>query len=321
MSPVRPALEPVVVALARVDLCAAALAGFLVRGGVILFLLPIVWLPSPLDLADVFSSAVTSAALGGPNPELVRLVVLAAIGVTAVVVAAFWLGALMDVAVVRIAASSLVPGGGATSSGPDSPAPGSATEAPGPDTAAPGLSESPRALAVRLVALVPAAVVLAVAAPAVVAATYRELIDPSTLAVPLVLRVLGDVPLVVALLVATWLAGDAIGGLAVRLVVLERRRPLPALAGAIGLVVRRPLAAAATFAAGSVVVIVLVAPALLAAAVAWRGVLFATREDAGPIPTALGILALAGLWLGGLVLAGFAAAVRAILWSTFAARR
>ncbi|HEU4673769.1 MAG TPA: hypothetical protein VFS32_12805 [Candidatus Limnocylindrales bacterium] len=308
MTPVRPVLEPIVVALGRVDLWSAALAGFLVRGGVLLFLLPIVWLPSPLDLANLFGSAVTSAALGGPNPDLVRLVVLAAVATGLLLVVAFWLGALMDVAVVRIGARSLG-------------SPADAAEALDPGADAPGLGEARTAFAARLLAFAPLGVALAVAAPAVVAATYGELVDPSTLTVPLVLRVLGDLPFIVALLLGTWLIGDAIGGLAVRRAVLDGRGAVSALGAAIGLVARRPLAALATLVAGTAVIVALVAPALLASAVVWRAVLFASRGDAGPVLSGLGIVALAALWLGGLVLAGFATAVRALLWSAFATPR
>jgi hypothetical protein len=301
---VRSGLDPLVVALGRGDLWAASLAGFLVRGGLVLFLLPIVWLPSPLDLADLFGPAVTSAALGGPNPDLVRLVVAAVVGATIVLVVAFWLGALMDVAVARIGAEAVDDRVGGTTL---------VTE--------PGLAEGGRAFAVRLGALLPFGLALAFAAPELVAATYRELVDPSTLAVPLVVRVLGDVPLVVALLVVTWLLGDALGGLAVRVAVVERRGVTSSLVRALGLVLRRPVEAVATLAAGWVVVVVLVGPALVASALVWRAVVFASRGSAPPIVVALGIVSLAGLWLGGLVLAGFATAARAMLWSSFAAHR
>ncbi|HEY3522538.1 MAG TPA: hypothetical protein VGK63_02450 [Candidatus Limnocylindrales bacterium] len=307
MTRIRFDFEPIEAALARFDLWAAALAGFLVRGGVILFVLPIVWLPSPLDLADVFSSVVTSAALGGPNPDLVRLVVVSTIATTVVVVVAFWLGALMDVLVAHVTAGPLSGVLAAPTMGGHAPSP--------------GLAEAGRAFAARLVAFLPLGLALAVSAPIVVGAVYEELVNPSSLALPIVFRVLGDVPVVVAVIVGLWLVGDAIGGLAVRLIVADRRGAASALASAVGMVVRRPIAAVGTLAAGTAVVFVLVAPALLASAAVWRGVLFASRGEAGPILTGLGIVALAALWLGGLVLAAFATAVRAMLWSRFAARR
>jgi hypothetical protein len=305
---VRSGIDPLVAALAQADVWAASLAGFLVRGGLVLFLVPIVWLPSPLDLADAFSGAVTSAALGGPNPDLVRLVVVASVAATVAVVAAFWLGALMDVAVAHLAAEAL---------DPTRAAPGAAS----PDVASPGLGEVGRAFAVRIAAFVPFGAIVAFGAPEVVGATYHELVDPSTLALPLVVRVVGDVPLIVALVAAAWLLGDAVGGIAVRVAIVERRGAAASLIRALALVVRRPVEAFATLVAGSAVVVVLVAPALVATAVLWRAVQFAARGSAPPLVVGAGIVALASLWLGGLVLAGFATAARAMLWSAFAARR
>jgi hypothetical protein len=296
-------LDPFVVGLARADLWAAALAGFLVRGGLVLFLVPIVVIPSPLDVANLLGPAVTSAALGGPNPDLVRLVAFGSAATAVVVVVAFLLGAAMDVAVTRI-----------TAAGVD-------------DRAASGLdreaarSTLARALAVRLAALVPLAIVVAVGVPSVVDATYHELIDPTDLLTPIVIRVLRDVPGVVVALLVAWLLGEAIGGLGVRLVVLRGAGVARSLAGAIALVLRRPVSALAALVVGTVLLVALVGPALAASGLVWRFVAYSLASPGGALPALVGVLALSALWLGGLVLAGFGAAVRALLWTGVATER
>src|SRR5206468_3514048 len=127
-----------------------------------------------------------------------------------------------------------------------------------------------RAFVVRLVALVPFAIALAATVPTIVGATYHELILPDELVTPLVLRVIRDVPLVLVALVVAWLVGEAVGGLAVRLVAFEGRGVAGALRAALGLVARRPLQALAVLVAGTLVLVVLVGPALAATALAWR---------------------------------------------------
>ncbi len=298
MTRVEHRLDPLLVALGRADLWSVSLAGFLVRGGVLLFLLPIVALPSPLDVANVFGPAVTAAALGGPNPELTRLVLLASIFGAAVVVLAFALGAAADVAATRFGPREL---------------PTAVTPAPR------GIVG--RAFVVRVVALVPFAVALAATIPEIVAATYHELILPEELVTPIVLRVLRDVPDVVAILLVTWLVGEAIGGLAVRLTVLEGRGIGSSLAGALAAVARRPLDALAVLASSSLLLVILVGPALIATALAWRWVTSSLRSPDDVLTPAIGALGLAALWLGGLVLAGFGAAVRNLLWTGFVLRR
>lgn len=292
MTRVEHRLDPLVVALGRADLWSVSLAGFLVRGGVLLFLLPIAAIPSPLDIANVFGPAVTTAALGGPNPELVRLVIVASVVAAVVVVVAFALGAVTDVASVRAGAADL-----------------------GRVVADRSRGTIVRAFVVRLVALVPFALALAATVPAVVAATYHELILPDELVTPLVVRVLRDVPDVVALLLVTWLLGEALGGLAVRVVVLEGRGAVRSIPGGLAIVLRRPIATVGVLLVGTLAVLVLVVPALIATALAWRWVTFALRTQGDLVGAVLGTLALSALWLGGLVLAGFGASFRGLLWT------
>jgi hypothetical protein len=295
--------EPLVVGLGRADVWAASLAGFLVRGGVVLFLLPIIVVPSPLDVANVLGPAVTSAALGGPNPDLVRVAVAGSLVAVLVLAIAFAIGAVMDVNVTRMGAAELGVGSPATA---DAPRPRGAVR---------------RAFAVRLLALLPLVVVLALGVPAVVGATYTELVNPTDFVTPIVVRVLGDVPLVVAAILVTWLAGEAVGGLAVRFVVLDGRGVLGALGGALRLLVVRPLSAGLALLVGTALLAALVAPALVASGLVWRFAATSLAAGDDPIVAVLAIVVLSALWLGGLVLAGFGASVRALLWTRVATGR
>lgn len=298
MTRVEHRLDPLLAPLARPDLWSISLAGFLVRGGVLLFLLPIAAIPSPLDVANVLGPAVTSAALGGPNPDLVRVVVVASLAAAAAVVVAFALGAGTDVATAGIGAAEL-----------------------GASLSEPARGEVRRAFVVRLVALLPFVIVLAATVPAVIGATYHELILPDELVTPVVLRVIRDVPIVVIALLAAWLAGEAVGGIAVRLIVFEGRGVFGGLRGALALVVRRPLGAVGALVGGSLVLIVLVGPALAATALAWRWATFSLRAGPDPVAATAAVLALAVLWVGGLALAAFATTVRSLLWTAFVLRR
>ena len=52
-----------------------ALAGFLVRGGFIVFILPIVLLPSPLAISNMVSPLVVPIALGRIGPDAIAVAV------------------------------------------------------------------------------------------------------------------------------------------------------------------------------------------------------------------------------------------------------
>jgi hypothetical protein len=175
--------------------------------------------------------------------------------------------------------------------------------------------------AVRLLGLVPVVVAVALAFPSLYAATYHELVLPAELVTPLPLRVVGDVPWVVAALGLTWLLADAAAALGVRRLVLEGRRiPAACLLGWRDLV-RRPATTLGTAAVGLLVLAVLLGPALLAASAGWsrvREVLLEGRDPATVFVTVVGWVA---IWLGGLVLAGVGAAVRAAAWTLESARR
>ena len=105
-----------------------------------------------------------------------------------------------------------------------------------------------RVAGVRLILLVPVAIVAAVAIPAWVAVAYRELTVPSDVAAPLAARVLAGAPAASVAVLAAWLAAEVVGGFAARRSVLLGASMLRALAGGLVDPFRAPLATALTVA-------------------------------------------------------------------------
>lgn len=284
--------------LGRAELWPPALAAFLLRGGIVVYVVPVLVLPSTVGLATfVGPTAVTPA---GPSPEFVRLIVALA----AALVAWYLVGGLVagaaEAALLR-SQSDLAPGLGRDRR----PSPGLAG----------------RVVLIRFAFTLPLLLVTAIGLPIVVSAAYGELTSPLDVATPLLLRVLGDVPEVLAAMTLAWLFAETASGLAVRHLVLGRRGVPEAMLAALGHLVRRPVASLATQAlvlAGSVF---LMAPGLIVAAFAWDRTGWALADPAAP-PIALAILTLLFVtaWLGGVGMAGAAAAWRSVAWTLEAAR-
>jgi hypothetical protein len=172
---------------------ALGLAGFLARGGILLFLAPIVPLPSPVGLANIVGP--TAATPSGPSPEAAGMLAVWGAALLAWLVVGNAVGAMSDVLLTR----TFVARSGRALLGP---------------------RLLRRLVGVRLAALVPLALALAIAAGPIVDATYRQLISPYDLAVPLVSRVVREVSPLIALIVGAWLLGEIVAGLAVRYICL-----------------------------------------------------------------------------------------------------
>jgi hypothetical protein len=166
---------------------------------------------------------------------------------------------------------------------------------------------------VRLVLLVPVAIVAAIAIPAWVGVAYRELTVPSDVAAPLAARVLAGAPAASVAVLAAWLAAEIVGGFAVRRSVLLGSSMVRALAGGLGDPVRAPLATALTVVVALGATLVALVATWWVTSVAWE----AARQALGGDLDALAVLGVAVLmaaaWLAGLVLAAGAAAWRATL--------
>jgi hypothetical protein len=314
------------VALSRPRLWAIGLAGFLARGGVIPFLLPIVALPSVVGVTTfVGPNAVTGAGL---SPRFVVLAAATASGIAAWLILGTIAGSLADLALVREAARA--DGEPAAPGRAPEGAPGFVSEGSpglGPQGAPDRPESGPvrrgsiaRLVCIRFAALVPFGLVVAWGAVRIVEVGYRELVLPGDLARPFFLRVLAAAPDVVVLLIVAWLAAELVGAVAVRLAIVEDRSIARAIGGALRSIVRRPLGSLGVLAgtiAGSLIV---VGPGLVTASIAWDGVRRALLGNGSAPAALLAVGIFVATWTAGLVLAGVAAAWRSAAWSSVVMR-
>jgi hypothetical protein len=294
--------------LARPQAWPLALAGFLARGGILLFILPIVVVPTPTGLATFFGPLIVTIVTTGPDAGIFALAALASMAALVALVVGGLLGAAVDVVLIGWF-------------GPDvSDRAALAARRPLPEPPADIRALTRRTFGVRLAAHLPLVVVAPWTVARIVDATYHELILPSDVAIPLVLLVVRAALVPVLVLVVAWFLGETIGGLAAREVVLARRSIPAALGRGSFALVRHPLTSAATAVLGFAGLVLLVAPALAAAIFAWhtaRGVLLG---DGQVLAALLAATLLAATWIGALTLAAVAATWRSALWTAFAVR-
>lgn len=287
--------------LARPAAWPIALAGFLVRGGLLLFLLPIVELPTTPQLQNMLAPLVTPIAYGAPPTALIVLITSAIALFVAWLVVSALVGAWTDIVLVRDALA----------------ADGMELDVAPPEPRWPVVW---RAAVARLVWYLPLVAAVAFSAVPIVQTTYDQLISPDEIVTPLVIRVLLHVPVSVALVVVGWLVGETLGGLAERRIVLARSGVAAGVAWGLSRSVRNPVTTLATLLLTMVVVLLATVPAVIAAGGA-RSVLADLLGS--PVPEAgilVAVTALVTLWLGGLLLAAAATTFRAFAW-TFEASR
>jgi hypothetical protein len=285
------------VVLERPRMWPLALAAFLVRGGIVVLVVPIVVLPTPTGLSNMFAGVIVDVVLGGTSLVLLVAGFAVATGIVAWIVVAGLAGARIDLELVAEALAD-----------------DDATDPP----AIPG-SLAWSALSARIVAFGPLALALAFGFGRIVDASYGELLAPSELATPLVLRILLRVPDAIGLILLTWVGGEVVGGLAVRALAAGAGSVVRALGTAGAIVLRRPFAVLGTTVVTDLAVVAVLAPALVGAAIAWDrlGVVMALRTE----PSLFVLVVFVGLWLGGLVLAAPALAWRQAAWTFEAYRR
>ena len=284
-------------ALARPSLWAPALGGFLARGGILAFLLPIAVLPTPSGIANVIAPALTSFAFGLVSASFVEIVMVVAALIAGWIVLGGLAGAWADIELIRSAATDEELG------------------LPFAGLSGPGRGLVARALAVRTLAHLPLAAALVWGAVRIVAAAYAELTSPFEVVTPLAIRILGDVPDAIAVVVAVWLLGEAAGGLAVRRLVLERRSVPASIANGWLDLFRRPRSGFGTLVITDLGVGLAVISSALAANVVWSWVRLVILGRAGAFEVGSAVVVLVGLWLGGLLLTSVATAWRSMAWT------
>ena len=290
------------VVLSRPALVAVALAGFLARGGIIALLLPIVVLPTPAGLANVFAPFVVQLYFGHVSAGVVALVVLVLVALVAWLLLGGAVGAASDVVLIRGAA-------GDDELRAETPAGYLLSVIPSNGRAVMGV------LFVRVIAHLPLLIVLAWSAGRIYQATYGELTSPFEVVTPLIIRIISDVPDAIAAVVAAWVLGEAAGGLAVRHLVLGGGSVIGAVVRGWWHVLRHPLSSLATLLVTDFVVLVAVATAYAIATIGWD-LVEATVLDPGGVPLAIGaVVALVAAWLGGLIVAGLVVCWRSVFWT------
>lgn len=293
-----------VVTLARPASWVVGLAGFLAGGGIVLFTWAIVVLPTPTGLQNALGTPMSRLVLGAPTPELLALAAAALVGVLAVAAGGLLAGAWAERQGIEMALQ--------------------AAEDEGLITTRPDLRGAPgtgRVALVRLASLGPPLIAAALAWQPLYDVTYRELILPSELVTPLPLRVISQVPWLLAGVTVTWLLSDAAASAGVRRLVLERRSVPAAWALGWAALVRRPHRVLGTALAGTGTLALLAGPSLLAAAVGWERVRDLVGAGREPVPALAAVLVWVSIWLGGLVLAGAGAAFRSAAATMEAVRR
>jgi len=292
------------------------LVGFAARGGLMVLALPIVTIPGPVLLSIIFRDQVTSAEGAAGSPVLVLLV--------ACVVAGLVLFGVLVAAWAEVHAFER------TSSDPE--------------TEVLRLGRTPRQLeghdrwslvlwvaAVFAAGLVPILLTVLLAGDRLGHALVDEVQTPSSVTVPLALRVFSDARLELGLCILVAAIMEATVSLGSRRLMAARYGVLPAgageasegrtaLAGAARLL-RQPARSVGTALLCWSVTIVGVGVTLAVIAVAWsstRDVLLSLADTTAIESVAIAVVELmlfCAVWMGGLVVVGFASALRTALWT------
>lgn len=278
------------------------LTAFLLRGGLLVVLMPLLVLPSAVGLGDVLTPALTRLALGGTDVRNVLLaggLVLAVAGLANVVAAAAERAAIRELAT-ELATDDTR---------------GLRWSAPAPVPSS--WPELRRIMAIRGLAAVPVLAVLGWAVPVLVQAAYRELTLPSALSAPLAVRVIGAEPVALVAIVVAWLATGSLAGLAVRATVWSGRGSLASIRFALDAWRRRPVESVVALILPLAVQALVLGIGGAALAMSRTGIRTEIAAADGTGSTVLAVLLIVGLWFAVLALASFVAAWRGAVWTVF----
>jgi hypothetical protein len=279
-----------------------ALATFLLRGGFLLVVLPIVVLPSPVGLGNLLAPTLMAVVFGGLSVEVAAIVTLGALSIVTWIVVGGLVAATLEAESIRLVAD-------------EEAEPRSAIEAFQRDLGRSDRLAAARILAARIVAHAPTGIAVIWATVRFVDVAYRELTSPDDVSLPIVLRVLGGAPEVTVVLIVAWAAGEVVGGLAARRIVLDGASVAPALRDAVRVMVRHPVGVASGFLMPLAGLLLVILPSTLAASVAWSAVRVAMRSPAELVVGTLAVVLFVSLWIVGLLLIAVTAAWRAAVWS------
>jgi hypothetical protein len=296
-------LAALLAALGRPSWWVLALAGYLVRGGIVLFVVAIVTLPSPLALSNVFGPIATQLYFGGLEPSTVALIATAAVAFVAWIVAGSWFAAATEVALIREAQQAAADEGLPT--GPARPA---------------GRLLIGRSAVAHLIALVPLAVTIAIGSVQIYAVAYRELVNPTD-ASPIMFRIVEGASAPLAAIAIVWILGEIVGGMAVRRIVVDRASVPGALLRSLLDLVRHPAGGLIAPVITTAVLIVDLAAVLVMVMIVWTQVRDRLVHGTGdPLPTGVALVTLGAAWCLALLVTGLIDAWRSAAM-TFEAER
>ena len=302
----RPAtfLAAALAAIGRPGWWLMALATFLLRGGIVVVVLPILTLPSALAVSNLVAPVVMPLALGRIEPVAV-IAVFVLVGLfLAWLIVGGRIAAAIEVALVRDGAAAALDEGVERAAtdvdvGPD----------PSDRNAA---SLAWRVLAVRLIAWLPLALAIGFGIARIVQVTYVELTRPVDVTIPIAVRVAGEVVGQLGLIVIAWVVGEVVGGVATRRTVLTRAEHGESLAWATRTSASSPLSWLVPWVGTTLLLFVVMGTTLAAAAFAWaRAVEGLSDRLANPFAALLTLLLFVALWLAAMVFGGVILAVRA----------
>lgn len=274
-----------------------ALAAFLIRGGWLLIVAPIVVLPTAVGLANVIAPLLEDVAFGRRTGELIALVALLLGGTVAWLIGGGFVAAVAEVELVRQVAKEL-------------------GFRRGVGAVAPGMWRAAwRVTALRLAAHVPFAIAFVWGAARLASVGYAELTVPSDVAVPAVWRIAAGAPDAILALAVTWLIGETVGALGARRVVLAGERARTALRIAAGAFFRSALRPTALAVLSTTVLLVVIAVAGLATGAALEALRSGFASGDASVGTTVLVVVFVGLFSGGLVLVGLTAAWRGAIWT------
>ena len=285
-------------ALERSSTWLLALVGFLIRGGWLVVLAPIVVLPTAVGAANVIAPLLEDVAFGRRTAEVLQL------GAGLFALSVVWLvgggliAAATEVEAVRRFAEEFV--------------------APAPTRPA-RRHVVWRVLIVRLLALVPLVLALGWAAIRLVGVGYRELTAPTDVATPAAWRIVAGAPDAVIAVVGTWLIAETVGAMAARRAILFADSMRGALAWAVDRLMHAP-ARPITFAviSGAVLLAVLGTTGF-ATSLTWSGLRGALAAGDPSLGAWAALVLFVGMFAGSLVLIGLTSAWRMALWTVYAA--
>jgi hypothetical protein len=281
------------------------LAGFLARGGILLFLLAIVTLPSPLALSNVVAPLLVPIVFGGFTPLLVALLVSGFVSLVAWILVGGWIGAATEIVLIRDARRAAAEEGLPVRRGDPS-----------------GSWLIGRVAIGHLLAHVPLVVVAALGSVAIVNVAYVELTSPFEVATPLPIRIVAGAAGPIAAIVVAWLVGELAGGLAARRIVLEDDSVLRAVRGGYRDLVTTPRSSTLPALLTMLILAADLAAMLAAVDLSWTAARARLVEiPAEPVAIGLALASFAASWFLALLVAGLIDAWRGVAMTFEAERR